>query len=174
MLRKSMATETQVLFASKIKIESPTGCWEWIGTKGREGYGVFAWSKNRMSAHRYSWEWFNGREIPSGMMVLHSCNNPACVNPLHLRLGTHFDNMADRKLIGNYLRGEHHVRAVITDEQAIKIFNDKRTCRIIAEDYGVNRDVVHRIRTGETYASATGGGRSPFQGTKGKGSWINR
>ncbi len=169
-----MATQTQELFASKISIESPTGCWTWRGTIGREGYGVFAWSKNRMSAHRYSWTWFNGRPVPPEMMVLHNCHNPACVNPLHLKLGTHEDNMSDRKLIGNYLRGEKHVNSVVSDARARSIFDDQRTCGAIAKTFGVSRHVVQGIRSGKTYINATGGGRSPYQGSKGKGSWNTR
>ncbi len=76
--------------------------------------------------------------------------------------------MSDRKLVGNYLRGEKNVRSVITDEQAQRIFDDKRTCRVIAEDYGIKRDVVQRIRQGQTYANITGGKRSPFQKSKGR------
>jgi hypothetical protein len=169
-----MATEPHELFSSKVKIESPTGCWIWAGTKSKWGHGVFAWSKSRTGAHRYSWEWFNGRKIPNGMMVIHSCNVPECVNPLHLRVGTQFDNMADRKLVGNYLRGERHVNALLTNNQARAIFEDQRTCNQIAKTFGVKRDVVQRIRQGQTYVNATGGGRSPYQKDKGKGSWNSR
>lgn len=174
MLQKNMATHPHVLFLSQVQTDKPDSCWTWRGCKNNMGYGVFAWSKNRTGAHRYSWMFFNNRDIPIGKMVLHSCHRPDCVNPLHLRIGDQFDNMSDRKLIGNYLRGENHVNSVISNEDAKAIYFDRRTCRVIAESYGVSRDVVQRIRSGQTYTDATGGGRSEYQREKGRGSWINR
>lgn len=169
-----MATEPHELFASKVTVKTPTGCWLWSGTKNKDGYGVFAWSRNRMGAHRYSWEWFNGRKIPDGMMVIHSCNEASCVNPLHLRIGNQLDNMLDRRLIGNYPRGQKHPRSVLSDRAALSIFRDQRTCGMIAKSFNVKRDVVQRIRTGQTYFNVTGGGRSPYQKAKGCGSWCSR
>lgn len=170
-----MSTMPQALFVSKIDIPSADVCWNWKGPLSRSGYGVFAWApKNRTGAHRYSWQFFHGKKIPEGKMVLHACNNPRCVNPTHLRIGTHLINMMDRRLSGNYKNGEDHPASVLTNALARRIFNDPRTCRVIAEQYGLKRDTVHRIRRGQTYAAATGGGVSPYQKSKGKGSWDNR
>jgi hypothetical protein len=154
--------------------KTPSGCVEWIGPKNRDGYGVFNSSvMGRTGAHRASWIIHYGK-IPDGKWVLHSCHNPACVNPEHLKLGDHHANMKDRKLNGKYPSGEDHFSSVIPNDIAIAIWHDKRTCRVIAESYNVNRDVVQRIRQGQTYVEATGGGRSPFQRSKGQGSWVNR
>lgn len=72
-----------------------TGCWEWLGARANGGYGLFAvQNPRRITAHRYSWELHNG-PIPAGMHVLHHCDNPPCVNPAHLFLGTASDNMRD-------------------------------------------------------------------------------
>lgn len=71
------------------------GCWLWTGEIGISGYGRF-WAKNRKHrAHRFSYEAYKG-EIPEGLIVLHSCDNPRCVNPDHLRVGTHYDNSQDK------------------------------------------------------------------------------
>jgi hypothetical protein len=147
----------------------PSGCVEWIGPRSWLNYGVFdSRIMGRMGAHRAAWI-LNYGDIPKGMSVLHSCNNPPCVNPKHLKLGDHLANMQDRKLCGNYPKGENHFAAKVTDKIAVEIFNDPRTCRIIAENYGVNRYLVQSIRTGQTYSHVTGGGRSPFQRPKGCG-----
>ena len=75
--------------------KTPT-CWIWTAVRNQQGYGrVYVHQTRRVeSAHRVSW-WLAGHEIPSGMWVLHRCDNPPCVNPDHLWLGTRLDNMRD-------------------------------------------------------------------------------
>jgi len=70
------------------------GCWIWKGLLDRIGYGWFTLGKEDFKAHRVSYTVFKG-EIPDGMLVLHTCDNPSCCNPEHLWLGTQKDNMKD-------------------------------------------------------------------------------
>jgi hypothetical protein len=77
------------------KSTEPDGCWLWTGRpNGRFGYGRFWIKQSRYLTHRVSWTINNG-PIPDGMLVLHSCDNPPCVNPAHLFLGTHLTNRRD-------------------------------------------------------------------------------
>lgn len=87
-------------FLKKI-VRHEVGCWGWIGAPESYGYGQVADGKKTIKAHRLSWMYFIG-PIPAGLSVLHRCNNRICVNPEHLYLGTHIDNMKDRKAAGMY------------------------------------------------------------------------
>ena len=89
---------------SKVRVEA-SGCWVWQGSAGKDGYGrmVYRLDGQRVirGAHRVSWEVANG-PIPEGMHVLHRCDNPPCVNPAHLFLGTQADNMRDMTRKGRH------------------------------------------------------------------------
>lgn len=86
-------------------------CWEWKGFRRKNGYGVTTGDGNQttkrtqMGAHRRSWILTNG-PIPRGLFVCHRCDNPPCVRPDHLFLGTHIDNMTDMHAKGREARGE--------------------------------------------------------------------
>ena len=92
-------------FLRLIEPEPNSGCWFWAGTLYKSGYGSFAshcapdGSGRNSRAHRYAWELFVG-PIPDGMKVLHRCDQRSCVNPDHLFLGTHQDNMDDMAIKG--------------------------------------------------------------------------
>ena len=76
------------------KVEKTDDCWNWKGARFNHGYGQFWNGRRPVVAHRYSWELHNG-PIPDGLHCLHVCDTPDCVNPSHLFLGTHQDNMTD-------------------------------------------------------------------------------
>lgn len=87
------------------KVQKSDGCWWWISVRNEDGYGQFRNDElGRMEgAHRFSWRLTHG-DIPHGMCVLHHCDNPPCVNPDHLFLGTQQDNIADMHAKGRYVK----------------------------------------------------------------------
>ena len=99
-------------------------CWNWIAGKNKKGYGLFGSRKNhnKVTAHRISYEMYIG-EIPTNKLVCHTCDNPSCVNPKHLWLGTIQENNIDRDKKGRFipLIGEKHPMCKITEELAKEI-----------------------------------------------------
>ncbi len=130
-------------FWNKVCVTKP--CWLWVGALNKDGYGNFG-SK---LAHRVSWEIHYGK-IPIGLCVLHRCDVPNCVNPQHLFLGTHSDNMQDMFKKGRCNRkGEHNSRAILNKKivQKIRLFfnNKKYNQRQLAEKYGVCKSTISAI-----------------------------
>lgn len=96
-------------FQSKIK--KTKNCWLFLGHKDKDGYGRFSVGHDlTVGAHRFSYELFKG-PIPKDIFVCHSCDNPSCINPKHLWLGTCKDNLLDRDKKGRGLTGERNGRA---------------------------------------------------------------
>lgn len=83
--------------------QQPNGCWKWIGGTNTQSYGRFWNGRRKVLAHRYAYEALVG-DIPDGMLICHRCDNPNCVNPDHMFIGTMQDNMDDAKAKG-HLKG---------------------------------------------------------------------
>ncbi len=100
-------------FRSKIVDTPDSGCWEWGGGKNHLGYGKFKVGGRTIAAHRIAYRLHTGVFPPSNMFVCHSCDNPGCVNPAHLFIGTPLDNMRDKVAKGRHSRGEKHALSMV-------------------------------------------------------------
>lgn len=140
-----------VPFHERYTVDLKTQCWLWIGSTDTCGYGIGRFA-GEVSAHRASWALTHG-PIPPGMHVLHRCDKPACVNPAHLYLGTHQDNMADLRAKGRAYgaAGEANQGAKLTEQQARAIMADPRKRQVIATQYKVTAAAVDAIRNGKTW-----------------------
>lgn len=137
-------------FQTKFRVCKKTGCWLWTAGLNDKGYGTFYFPpQNMVGAHVASWRLHCGET--GGLHVLHECDTPRCVNPHHLYLGTHQDNMRDRDRRGRFQNGEGHGNTVLTRAQVLEIRRDNRVQHVIAKEYGVTQGTVSNIKIGKTW-----------------------
>jgi hypothetical protein len=129
----------------KISIDQATGCWNWTGAKFRNGYGAIQVNGFCKKAHRVSYSTFVG-EIPDGFYVCHSCDNPPCVNPSHLFVGTAKDNAIDMQAKGR--KAITTGRAKLTNEGVLLIraqFGLGKKQHDVAKEFGISQATVSLI-----------------------------
>lgn len=129
---------TELFWSKVLKTEN---CWEWKGCRLKRpnqniSYGQIKWNKKTIYAHRLSWLLTFGI-IPDNVEVCHKCDNPICVRPDHLFLGTHSENMRDAKDKKRTWSpsGENHYAAKLTEKQVIEIKNSHLSQRELARQY---------------------------------------
>lgn len=133
-------------------VNKSDGCWEWVGNKHQQGYGLMG-DSNRgktLKSHRISWEIHNG-PIPEKMCVLHKCDNTSCVNPNHLFLGTQQDNITDMVSKGRQrtgrMMGSTNPISKLTEAQVLEIraLVGTMTQKAISSLYSVGEMTISRV-----------------------------
>ena len=137
------------------KFTKSDGCWEWKAYKRRDSYGWFWFAGRIQLAHRVSYQLYVG-EIPNGLCVCHRCDNPGCVNPAHLFLGTIADNMRDcnNKGRGTDTSGEKNGHSKLIEAQVIEIrvkYANGATQVNLAKEFGVAQTTISNIVCGCTW-----------------------
>ena len=150
---KEILTKTQRTlwrFLEKVDVKSNDKCWEWLGYKTWEGYGRLRnLNREKILVHRFSWLIHFGK-IPEGMLICHHCDNPPCVNPEHLFMGTHQDNAIDRERKNRRKapKGEESSLSKLKNKDVIEIRekfrNGKRNCDL-AREYKVHPSTISLI-----------------------------
>lgn len=139
-------------------VEKSDGCWAWTGNKSRAGYGRISIGPKTLGyvqAHRLSWELHQKQKIPDGMVVMHKCDNPNCVNPEHLSIGTYKENTLDmiskgrKKVVAPV--GEGNGKSLLTADQAREIKESTLSMAELARKFGVSPNCVRGVKIGRTW-----------------------
>lgn len=154
---KKMTVEER--FWEKVDIRDASECWEWLASKRNGGYGQFSVAGKTLRANRIAYEFFYG-PFDESLFVLHKCDNPGCVNPAHLFLGSHRDNMRDMVEKERAASGEAHKKAELSTKDVlaiVELYNSgKHTHASIAELYTVEAPAIYKILNGRTWGNVTG------------------
>jgi hypothetical protein len=157
-----MSASVRERIISKTRTAPGSDCWEWSAGRFNTGYGAFSNGGKTLKAHRASYAEFVG-PIPPGMLVCHRCDNPGCVNPDHLFLGTAADNMSDKASKGRSMRGEknHTTKLDEANVKLIKGFLQRHPpvkgqhggpCTFLARWFGVTQTAISFIHAKKNWA----------------------
>lgn len=141
-------------FWSRIHCTTLDGCWLWVAWLDPDGYGVISIRDYPVKAHRMAWELAYG-EIPDNLFVCHTCDNPACCNPMHLFLGTNQENTQDKMNKRRQARGEKQGAHKLTWEQVREIRDryskGDTSQRKLAKEYGVAQNTIRFVVTNKSW-----------------------
>lgn len=140
------------LIPGNIKFEvDANGCWICSRAKNRDGYPQILANGKHMNVARFVFMTLYG-PIPEGLVIRHQCDNRQCINPDHLKIGTHADNVADRVERGRSAIGENHGRSKLTEEDISFIRNDgDHNNAELARMFGVDRKAIRKVKQGITW-----------------------
>lgn len=137
------------------------GCWICVShakQTHRRSYPVITRKDKMYRLSRYIYECENG-DIQNGLFIMHSCDNPECINPSHLSAGTPKENTQDMITKGRKPIGSDVKNSKLTEEQIVDILNDNRSLRVIAQHYSVSKKSILNIKQGKTWKHITNSGK---------------
>lgn len=133
------------------RVQKTDNCWIWIGKRHTKGYGIATYRGQSMLAHRFSYELHYPSSTTADLNVCHTCDNPRCVRPDHLFLGTQTDNMADMYAKARHAHGSRTPNAKLTDADVRDIRSSKEINATLARYYGVTSGTISNIRRHKTW-----------------------
>jgi hypothetical protein len=151
-IREHMDTEVADRFIAKVA--AADGCWEWIGTKDVDGYGVFKIKGKMYKSHRLAFLVAFGWLPSKGYFICHKCDNRSCVNPSHLFAGLPSDNSFDMVSKGRSAKGPQNASARLNEEQVREIISrlaQGAAKRALAREYDVSAYNIYCIAIGKTW-----------------------
>lgn len=156
-LRKNAAINLSDIVISRFftKVLKTDTCWVWQGGVDGNKYGKFYLGYKTILAHRFSAMLVTGPEYLANKDVLHTCDNPPCVNPNHFQYGNQAQNIADMVSKCRQARGEKHSQSKLSEADIetirIRLSNGEKQVKI-SRDMGINQSVVSRIKTGKAWS----------------------
>lgn len=156
-----ISDDVKARFWSRVDRRGDDDCWLWTGSKSVDGYGSISANGRVLRATHLALFLENGIAPAPGMCACHKCDNPPCVNPRHLFIGTIHENNTDRHRKGRTVfrpipaevkaRGEAHGSARLTNEQVVAIMDSDKSIRQLAAEFGVGFGTVQRIKKGTAW-----------------------
>jgi hypothetical protein len=144
-------------FWSYVDQGGPDECWMWLGARDTDGYGLRCFDGHTTGAHKVAWMLTNG-SIPQGLHVLHSCDVRGCVNPAHLHLGTHSQNLTEMWARGRMKR-RRNPQTKLTEESVAEIKARYSaggvTQKLLAAEYGVTQSLISKVVRGAAWQNGT-------------------
>lgn len=150
-------TDIEKRFWSKVEVKERHDCWFWRAGKDKNGYGMFWIKPQNQPAHKVAYK-FEFGSFEKGLHVLHKCDNPSCVNPYHLFLGTNQDNIKDMIKKGRSLKGEKAHSAKLTEievKQIKKLINEGMSSGMISKRFKVHKSTIKDIKALRTWIHIT-------------------
>ena len=143
-------TELERMEAAVLPV-TESGCWLWLGSIDKDGYGIFWFKGKKHRAHRRMYEVHNKIHINESHVACHKCDNPACVNPSHIFIGTTKDNAQDALKKHRHFVGSKNGRSKLSEDEALFILTCGLSTSFLMDNFSVSKATINMIKRGRTW-----------------------